>query len=69
MKGSVTAALVLAVIGAVLCAGVAVHEWQYHQDHKYATGVSGVLVVLSLGGLAGCLAVAFLAWARLKNPS
>jgi hypothetical protein len=48
-------------VGAVLCVGVAVHEWTYHEDHPYATGVSGVLTVAGIGAALGCLAVAALA--------
>lgn len=51
----------LALAGAVLCAGVAVHEWNYHEDHPFATGVSGVLTVLAIGAVLGCFAVAVLA--------
>jgi hypothetical protein len=51
-------AIVLSVVGAVLSAGVAIHEWMYHQDHKYAPGVSGVLVVLALAVTVACLAIA-----------
>ena len=40
--------VMFAVIGAVLCAGVAFHEWQYHQDHPFATGVPGVLIALTI---------------------
>jgi hypothetical protein len=61
MRPLAVVALVLALIGAALCAGVAVHEWQYHEDHPFATGVSGVLTVLSIGATLGCLAVAALA--------
>jgi len=57
-------AMVLSVVGAVLAGGVAIHEWLYRQDHKYAPGVSGVLVVLSIAAMLGCIAVADLAWER-----
>lgn len=60
VRRSQVIALVLAVTGAVLCSGVAVHEWSYHEDHPFATGVSGVLTVLSIGATLGCLAVAAL---------
>jgi len=61
VKPLAVTALVLSLIGAVLCAGVAFHEWQYHQDHPFATGVSGVLTVFAIGATLGCLAVAVLA--------
>lgn len=51
----------LAIAGAVLCAGVALHEWSYYQDHPHRTGVAGVLVVLALGAALGCAAVALIA--------
>ena len=55
---------VLAVLGAILCVGVAVHEWVYYAGHPYRTGVSGVLVILGFGAALGCIAVAVLASAR-----
>ena len=61
MKPLAVAALVLALIGAAMCAGVAIHEWNYHEDHPFATGVSGVLTLLASGAALGCLAVAALA--------
>ena len=67
MRPAAVVALVLALIGAALCAGVAVHERQYHEDHPFATGVSGVLTVLAIGATLGCLAVAALAIARGKR--
>lgn len=48
-------------IGCVLCAGVAIHEWAYHQAHHYAPGVSGVLTVLAIGGALTAGAVTFVA--------
>lgn len=54
--------LLLALAGTLLCAGVALHEWFYHQTHRHASGVSMVLVVLAIGaGLVGLSIVAF-AW-------
>jgi type III secretory pathway component EscS len=64
MKGTPLIAFIAAIVGLVLSLGVAVHEWQYHTSHKYATGLSGVLVVLSLSVALGCLAAALLAWRR-----
>jgi hypothetical protein len=61
MKPLTVVAVVLSLAGAALCAGVAVHEWQYHEDHPFATGVSGVLTVFAIGATLGCLAVAVLA--------
>lgn len=63
MKPGAVVAVCLAVAGAALSVGVAVHEWSYHQDHPGRTGVSGVLTVLGVGAVLGCLAVAVLAWA------
>ena len=63
MKPGTVVAVCLAVAGAALSVGVAVHEWTYHQDHPGRTGVSGVLTVLGVGAVLGCLAVAVLAWA------
>jgi hypothetical protein len=56
-------AVCMAIAGAVVCGGVAIHEWNYHENHPFRTGVSGVLTVLAIGGVLGCLAVAVLAWA------
>jgi len=63
MRPPFVIAIVLALAGAALSAGVAVHEWNYHEDHPYATGVSGVLTVLGIGAALGCIAVAVLAFA------
>ena len=67
MKPGVVVAICLAIAGALLCVGVAVHEWSYHQDHPHATGVSGVLTTLSIGAALGCLAVAVLACVRDRD--
>jgi hypothetical protein len=63
MRPLAVVALVLSLAGAALCAGVAIHEWQYHEDHPFATGVSGVLTVFAIGAMLGYLAVATLALA------
>jgi hypothetical protein len=60
MRPDAVVALVLAVVGAVLCAGVAIRERQYHQEHPYATGESGVDTVLGVGAALGLLGVAVL---------
>ena len=59
--------LLFATVGAVMAVGVGIHEWIYHQNHKYAPGVSGLLVVLSIAVALGCLAVADLAWGRQRD--
>ena len=38
MKPGVVVAVGLAVAGAALSIGVAVHEWSYHRDHPGRTG-------------------------------
>ena len=67
MRPLTVVAICLAIAGALLCAGVAVHEWTYHQDHPGRTGVSGVLTALGIGAALGCLAVAALAWANERS--
>ena len=62
MKPGAVVAVCLAVAGAALSVGVAVHEWSYHEDHPGRPGVSGVLTVLGVGAALGCLGVAVLAW-------
>jgi hypothetical protein len=54
-------ALILALVGALLCGGVALHEWDYYRSNPGRTGVSGVLIVFSIGATLGCLAAAALA--------
>ena len=66
MKTSAVIALLLSIVGAILCAGVAIHEWNYHEDHPFATGVSGVLVVLALGAMLGCVAVAVFVYGQRR---
>lgn len=61
MKPLAVTALVLALVGAAIMAGVFLHEWDYYRDHPFATGVSGVLMWMSAGGFFGCLGVAALA--------
>jgi hypothetical protein len=56
-------AFAAALVGLVLSAGVAVHEWLYHQDHPHQTGVSGVLVVLAIAVALGCASVMKITWA------
>ena len=55
------------VVGLTLSVGVAIHEWLYRHDHPYRSGVSGVLVVLSIAVAAGCVAVLQLSLAHLKE--
>jgi hypothetical protein len=68
MRTACGVAAALSVVGAVLCVGVAIHEWNYHDDHPYATGVSGILAVLGFGAALGCAAVAVLGWAIARHP-
>ena len=51
MKPGAVVALCLAMAGAALSVGVAVHEWSYHEDHPGRTGVSGVLTVVKFAQL------------------
>lgn len=55
-----TAALWLGCLGAVVCLGVALYEWNYRQENP-GSALSGVLIFLAIGGAAGCLGVAALA--------
>ena len=54
-------------VGLTLSVGVAIHEWLYRHDHPYRSGVSGVLVVLSLAVAAGCVAALQLTLAHVKE--
>ena len=54
-------------VGLTLSVGVAIHEWIYRHDHPYASGVSGVLVVLALAVAAGCVAALQLSVARMRE--
>lgn len=67
MRSANVVAACLAVAGALLCAGVAFHEWSYYQDHPGRTGVSGVLTVFAIGAALGCIAVAVLAIATGRD--
>ena len=59
--------VITSVIGLTLSVGVAIHEWLYRQDHPYSSGVSGVLIALSLAVAAGCLAALSLALSRIRD--
>jgi len=59
----------VAIVGVVLALGVAIHEWIYHQNHKFAPGVSGVLVVLALAVACGCFAAADIAYHRMTEKA
>jgi hypothetical protein len=61
MRAPYVVAATVAIIGALIFAGVAIHEWNYYQDHPHRTGVSGVLVWLSIGGFLTSIAVATVA--------
>lgn len=46
--------------GLVLC-GTAIHEWLYHEHHRYASGPSEVLAVGFLAGAVVAFTVMFIA--------
>lgn len=58
----------LAIAGAVMCGGVAIHEWNYRQENPQAQ-LADVLIVLSLGAALGCAAVAVVAWLVGRSDS
>ena len=61
MRPGYVVAAVLAVIAALVCAGVALHEYDYFRSHPGRTGVSGVLIWLAVGAFLSSAAVAVLA--------
>lgn len=51
------------VVAGVVAAGVAIHEWRYHDAHPYASGPAGVLAV---GFAAVAALAAAVVWALLE---
>lgn len=60
MQRYAQAAATAAIIGTVLCAWTAFHEYRYWSDHPGHTGVSGILTVFALGTALIGAAVAIL---------
>lgn len=61
MQRYAQAAATAAIIGTVLCAWAALHEYTYWSDHPGRTGVSGILAVFALGAALIGAAVTLLA--------
>jgi hypothetical protein len=57
-----TFALVASVVSAAVFLGVAVHEWNYANDHPHAYGPARVIAWMGVAGALGSAAVAALAF-------
>jgi hypothetical protein len=59
--------IALAIVGAAVFAGVAIHELQYASDHRYRYGPAKVIASCSAGGVVLSVAVGLVGYCLIRG--